>query len=509
MFKLSIAGVLAVLLFASASTQDELRSAKTRAIVRTIHIDQPGQNDLRYYYVPFEVPPSTQKISISYSYDRAHGSNTLDIGLFDPRFSEKDGDVSGFRGWSGGRRSDIFVSNKIATPGYLPGEIQQGTWRVIFGLYQVAAAGVDVTLKIELETDENKTTKLAVATSSSQISKVNLLNTEQAKSNAVPAPAKPLVPRWVSGDLHMHTVHSDGDWTVEQLVTAALEAGLDFISITDHNTNSHHADIERVKADRKKLLIIRGEEITTYGGHTNAWGLPENSLIDFRVQPRDKTAMARVVAEAHRHGALISINHPFGVCAGCMWGYGKEAEGFDAIEVWNGSWDAADELAVGFWDRLLQQGRRITAIASSDSHRAQNPLGQAATHLGVTGNLSEAALLQSIREGRAYLTSKSTSPVVTFYAQSAHSSVPHFIGDVIRAGGDRRINFKIGAANLTSPAVISLISDGKVVQRLQTRADGSSQDVQLNISRDTYFRIEVRDQSGTMLALTNPIYARL
>ena len=133
------------------------------------------------------------------------------------------------------------------------------------------------------------------------------------------------------------------------------------------------------------------------------WDFLKDGLIDFRIPPRDQAAISRTVEQAHRSGALISLNHPFGVCANYMWSYGKEAEGFDAIEVWNGSWDKADDLAVGFWDRLLQQGRRITAVASSDSHRAENPLGQAATHLAIRGGLSQQNLLVSIREGRAYL----------------------------------------------------------------------------------------------------------
>ena len=33
----------------------------------------------------------------------------------------------------------------------------------------------------------------------------------------------------VSGDLHMHTVHSDGDWTVSSLMDAAVAAELDFM----------------------------------------------------------------------------------------------------------------------------------------------------------------------------------------------------------------------------------------------------------------------------------------
>ena len=509
MLKLSIACVLVVLLFVSASTQKAASSTRTRAIVRTIHIGPIKQNNSRYYYVPFEVGAFTDKVTVRYDYDRANGTNALDLGLFDPRFSPATGEVSGFRGWSGGRRSEVFVAQKIATPGYLAGEIEPGTWRVILGLYRVAPVGVDVTLKIELETNEIETTKPVTATSLSQIPKFGLVTAHQAQTKAVGSAKESLVSRWVSGDLHMHTVHSDGDWTVAQLVNAALEAGLDFISITDHNTSSHHSEIDNLNIDRKNPLVIRGEEITTYGGHANAWGLAKNSLIDFRVTPGDQTTMSRLINQTHQHGALISINHPFAVCAGCMWNYGIEAQGFDAIEVWNGSWDAADELSLGFWDRLLQQGRRITAIASSDSHRAENPLGQAATHVRIKGGLSEGSVLGSIHEGRVYLTSRPTRPIVTFEACAKNSRVPYAIGDVIRLSDTHTIHFKIAVASLSSPAAISLISDGKVVRTFQLSSNGIGQDVEVTVSHNTYFRIEVRDESGAMLALSNPIYVQL
>ena len=38
------------------------------------------------------------------------------------------------------------------------------------------------------------------------------------------------------GNIHMHTVHSDGAGQVADLVAAAARADLDFIIITDHNT---------------------------------------------------------------------------------------------------------------------------------------------------------------------------------------------------------------------------------------------------------------------------------
>ena len=144
----------------------------------------------------------------------------------------------------------------------------------------------------------------------------------------------------------MHTVHSDGDWTIPELISSARNIGLDFIFITDHNTASHHPEIDYFRAVSKQPLVLRGEEITTYGGHTNAWGLPSGTWIDFRVRPGDIAAMSKIAAQVHRSGALISINHPFASCGGCAWSYDAAARGFDGIEVWNGTWDQTDEQAV-------------------------------------------------------------------------------------------------------------------------------------------------------------------
>jgi hypothetical protein len=37
------------------------------------------------------------------------------------------------------------------------------------------------------------------------------------------------------GNLHIHTVHSDGKETVPQIAESAAKAGLDFITINDHS----------------------------------------------------------------------------------------------------------------------------------------------------------------------------------------------------------------------------------------------------------------------------------
>jgi predicted metal-dependent phosphoesterase TrpH len=61
-------------------------------------------------------------------------------------------------------------------------------------------------------------------------------------------------------DLHLHTTHSDGDYTPAQLVDLARRSGLSAIAITDHDTTSGIAPA--ADAADGRLEIIAGVEIT-------------------------------------------------------------------------------------------------------------------------------------------------------------------------------------------------------------------------------------------------------
>ncbi|MFC1918821.1 PHP domain-containing protein [Chloroflexota bacterium] len=88
-------------------------------------------------------------------------------------------------------------------------------------------------------------------------------------------------------DLHVHTpkslCYSDPSVTPEQIVDAALAAGLEAIAITDHNTVEAVDDIRRA-AMEKNLRVFPGVELSTKGGHVLAlFGLdtPVENLEDF------------------------------------------------------------------------------------------------------------------------------------------------------------------------------------------------------------------------------------
>lgn len=61
-------------------------------------------------------------------------------------------------------------------------------------------------------------------------------------------------------DLHMHTLYSDGDKTVEEILKMCEEKKLEYVSITDHNTCKAYED-EAIKNNIFKGKIIKGAEM--------------------------------------------------------------------------------------------------------------------------------------------------------------------------------------------------------------------------------------------------------
>lgn len=94
-------------------------------------------------------------------------------------------------------------------------------------------------------------------------------------------------------DLHTHTpasrdvnVDAYGASTAEEFVQAALDAGLDAVAITDHNTSSWCDEVAEA-AKGTRLLVLPGVEISTTEGHLLAiWeeGTPSAKIDELLVQ---------------------------------------------------------------------------------------------------------------------------------------------------------------------------------------------------------------------------------
>lgn len=118
-----------------------------------------------------------------------------------------------------------------------------------------------------------------------------------------------------AADLHVHTTHSDGACTPQDVVRAAASVGLAAVAITDHDTVSAVA-VARSEAERLGIELISGIELTAErdGRETHLLGyfVRENDpdLIEVTRQLRDARAsrIEAMVARLQILGLRIDLN---------------------------------------------------------------------------------------------------------------------------------------------------------------------------------------------------------
>lgn len=354
----------------------------------TGHIDP--EQVFTFVYVPFEVPPGTTSIYVIQNYTDKGAGNALDLGVFDERGYELAGAVNGttgWRGWSGGFRSNFTIGSGGATPGYNAGPISPGTWNVVLGPYTSNPGGIDWTLDITFGFAE-VTTHYSTAYSATNMDQFPLVF-DQAEDET-----------WLRGDFHLHSVHSDGRYTPDEQIRNAVSQDLDFIFFTEHNTDSGNQIYGAYSPIAPDLLICRGIEVTTRHGHWQALGLDREQKIEWRYHPGDDPGYEAATQQVRRAGALVSINHPFQTCSRCDWAFDWDHN--EAIEVWNGKWDATDQLAVDRWQQELVASKRIAAIGGSDAHSSPDLVGLPTTVVRSRGK-SQTAIVEAVKRGYAYL----------------------------------------------------------------------------------------------------------
>jgi PHP domain-containing protein len=331
-----------------------------------------------WHYLPLEVPAGSQALRVLLDFD-AEGT-VLDLGCFGP---------AGFRGWSGGARRSFVIGAESATPGYLPGELEPGTWHAVLGLHRIPASGARYELTAEATALPPDPVPGAGARQVPPL-------TSRPSVRALPADGGM---RWLAGDLHAHTVHSDGRMTVPELAKFAASRGLDFLAVTDHNTISHHAELPAAAA-AYDITLLPGQELTTERGHANAFG--DLGWIDFREPPDEWLACTE------REGGLLSVNHPYG---GHVSWTAPMTRRPPLLEVWHWSWlDLRWTTPLAWW---LAWDPEATAVGGSDWHRpgSDAPPGSPTTWVQAE-DTDNAALLAGLAAGRVAISASRDGPAL-------------------------------------------------------------------------------------------------
>jgi hypothetical protein len=446
----------------------------------------------QWAYVPFQVPPGVRRITVSARHHRfpvAGGlGNVLDLGIFGPAGWDI-GNADGFRGWSGGARTGFTISAVDATPGYLAGPIDPGTWAVALGPVVLDPRGMGWRVRVVLEHGDPAPAPATELPADLALSTMDSSGT-----------------RWYRGDLHLHSVHSDGRRTLDGLATEARDAGLDFLASTEHNTSA--ANRAWSAGHRNGPLVLPGEEVTTRHGHWLALGLPPGGWVDWRYAPRDGVfpGLARQVRDG---GGLVVAAHPAVPLPGAAWEFGYRH--VDAVEVWNGRWGLDDEVSLRIWHRLLRRGRRVTAVAGSDSHAGHQPVGEPQTVVHADA-LSVPALVAGVRRGRAYL-AESSAVTLGLTASRGSDAATAGPGQTLVVGSGTPVTVAATVAGVAGTTVAIITAAGRVAQATVDASGVGHVRWTTTGAAARFARVEVRRTTrrrplAPMVALSNPVWLR-
>lgn len=411
------------------------------------------------------------RIALTHAPDRAAGQrypNQISLSLFAP---------DGCRGARHNNRDQrIVLTAGSATPGYTVGPLTPGEWQVVIDTHRLLPPD-PVQYSITVEADSAPVT--------------------DDPAPYVPGHTAPRGPGWYRGDLHGHTLHSDGSWDVPDLLQYARDFQLDFVTLTDHNTVSGLAQLDSLAAD--DVLTMGGLELTTYYGHALVLGT--RRWHEWRVSA--ERTMDELARAALASGALFVIAHPMSpgdpACTGCDWQYADMRPGSaPAVEVWNGLWAAYNERGLALYYEWLNAGHRLVATAGTDIHGAPPPgVRGAAANVVYAEALSEAAILDAIRQGHLYL---SSGPTLALHALAGEAVM---MGDLLPVEGAVVVTARWGDAAPTDR--VRLICNGRVEAEKPADAAGEAA-WEVAAGRVRWCALELRDGAGVLRALTNPIF---
>jgi hypothetical protein len=327
--------------------------------------------------------------------------------------------------------------------------------------------------------------------------------------------------RWYRGDFHVHSNFSDGVLPPSRLFELAKSEKLDFFIMSDHNTID---SLWELMPD-SDILVIPGIEVTLKIGHFTVLGIRgwHDWMDGICVYPydddlawgKDRTPIKKIFIQATRQGLINCIVHPLKK----SWGWHDNQTDLNyvhCIEVCNCPGDPENDLAtskaIRFWTELLNNGYRITALGGSDFHRSLPSPVYTGTHtreaIGLpttyvyAEKLSSNGILSAVMRRRVYV---SLGPVVSFQAEVD--------GKVFDIGEDvgpymGEIKFISIVSECPENTCVQIVKNGEIL------ADGTVINGKTMISytdttapsESNWYRLDVCDSHGAILAITNPIF---
>lgn len=191
-------------------------------------------------------------------------------------------------------------------------------------------------------------------------------------ARTAPSPAL----NWYKGNLHTHTINSDGDSSPDTVARWYKEHRYNFLVLSDHNFLTETAGLNSIFAAKGKFILVPGEEVTSKFDskpvHVNAFQIRETIPPAFGHSVVE--TLQKNVDAIRAAGGLPSLNHPI-----YRWAITAEEllqiRDLKLFEVYNGAPDVNNPGGGGspgleeMWDIVLSAGRETYGIAVDDAHQ--------------------------------------------------------------------------------------------------------------------------------------------
>ena len=429
----------------------------------------------------FDVPAGVALLRVHFEYDATSPPagrvpHQISISVYDP---------AGARGTRHNNADQsVVLSADYASPGYLPGPIEEGRWTVEIDMHRILPPG-HIRYRIAVEWGAHATDPPAQSVADAG---------EQVRSG----------PRWFRGDLHGHSLHSDASWSVEEFGMDAQRRGLDFAFLTDHNTVSGIGDLSTFNQGRTPILA--GVELTTFFGHGLVLGTDRH--IDWRI--KDGETMAGRVAEIQAEDLLFVIAHPMSLghpwCTGCTWQYSDVYPGpATHVEVWNGAWSIPhNEHALQLYYGWLGRGCRLLATSGSDTH-GPDGRDRAGYNVVFAQALTQREILAALEKGMSYL---SSGPELCVKAHTENSgsfgmgqSVPSPITSV-----SIRVRRAPPGSTLRLVSASPGSGGASPTYEVGLKTDAELEFDHADFGWSKFLAVEIRDANRHLCAMSNPIF---
>ncbi|ETD90559.1 CehA/McbA family metallohydrolase [Rhodobacter capsulatus] len=296
--------------------------------------------------------------------------------------------------------------------------------------------------------------------------------------------------RFWRGNLHGHSDRSDGALPPEEVCRRYAAEGYDFLALTDHFLGRYGYPITDTAPFRtERFTTLPGAELHSGAlengelWHILAVGLPAgfapSHSPDFTPVAGQETG-PEIAARAVAAGAFVAIAHPH--WSGLSLADARSLTAAHAIEIYNhGCATGADRgNGAAIADLLLSEGRRVTLIATDDSHFTEPDHFGGWVMVKAPENTPE-ALLAALKAGH-------------FYASQ---------GPELHA-----IRFDGAALEVESSAVVSVIVQGRasaVVARHGASMTRTRILLEAGLAASPWLRVTVVDAAGRR-AWSNPLW---